>query len=172
MANFVVAAVVVAMTATSALAHDHHEAKVKGTWTNPLGACVQHIISFDPATGDLVCTGTSHWRGTWKGSTTWKVTGNQDASGAASGRIDEVFTGRAADGRKGGLTFVEHFTLDAEGNIDISGHVTHSCGALTGSHGHARWIGTSSATDGSGEGTYSGGWREGHSHQKRCYSAK
>jgi hypothetical protein len=167
------AAAALAIATTAALAEHHHGSKkVKGTWVNPVGSCVQHIISFDPATGDLVCTGTSDWTGTWKGSTAWKLTGNQDpGSGAVSGRIAEVFTGRAADGRKGGLTFVEHLELDAEGNIDITGHITHSCGALTGSSGHAHWVGTSSVADGSGHGPYTGRWQEGRStHHKHCHA--
>jgi hypothetical protein len=169
----VAAAAALAIATTAALADHHHGSKkVKGTWVNPVGSCVQHIISFDPATGDLVCTGTSDWTGTWKGSTAWRLTGNQDTgSGAVSGRIAEVFTGRAADGRKGRLTFVEHLELDAEGNIDITGHITHSCGALTGSSGHAHWVGTSSVADGSGHGPYTGRWHEGRStHRKRCHA--
>lgn len=145
----------------------HFRSLVSGTWSNPVGACVAHIVKFDPATGDITCTGTSAWTGTWTGSTTWKVTGNQDlATGAGSGRIDEVFTGHAADGRSGTLTFVENFTLDAAGNIDIHGRIVSSSGELARSHGRARWVGTSSATTGSGSGTYSGRW---HQARHRCH---
>jgi hypothetical protein len=138
-----------------------HASKVKGHWSNPVGACVAHIISFDPATGDLKCTGTSKWTGTWKGSTKWTFDGNMDpATGEATGRIDEVFKGKIADGRKGKLTFVEKMTLDPEGNIDIHGHIVDSSGGLAGAHGRARWTGTSSATDGSGSGPYTGRWHK------------
>jgi hypothetical protein len=83
-----------------------------------------------------------------------------------SGSIREVFTGRAHDGRKGTLTFVEHFTLDTAGNIDIKGKIVKSAGRLAGSHGHARWIGTANA-DGSGTGSYSGRWNEGGQRHHR-----
>jgi hypothetical protein len=140
-----------------------HESSVRGTWTNPLGSCVAHITRFDPATGDLSCTGTSAWTGTWRGATTWTVTGNQNpTTGAGSGRIDEVFIGRAAHGRSGSLTFVEHFTLDATGKIAIHGRIVKGTGGFKGSRGTASWIGTSSATDGSGSGTYRGRWRPPH----------
>jgi hypothetical protein len=151
--------VVVATSAASA-AHRDHLSKLKGEWSNPVGACVGHIIKVDPTTGDLLsCSGTSDWTGTWKGSTTWTLTGDVSLTTGGSGRIDEVFTGRARDGRKGKLTFVEHFTLTAAGHIDIKGRIVKSFGGLLGSHGHARWIGTANA-DGSGTGTYSGGWHE------------
>ena len=141
--------------------HRDHRAKLKGRWTNPVGACVAHILKADPATGDVLgCTGTSAWTGTWTGSTTWRLTGDVSLTAGGSGRIDEVFKGRARDGRRGTLTFVEHFTLDAAGNIDITGRIVKSSGRLAGSRGRARWIGTTSA-DGSGSGTYSGRWREG-----------
>jgi hypothetical protein len=160
----VVAACALASVAVpAASAHQrHHLTKVSGTWSNPLGACVAHLTRFDPATGDFNCTGTSDWTGSWTGSTTWTVTGNQDlVTGASSGRIDEVFTGRAAHSRRGTLTFVERFTLDAAGNIHIHGPIVGSSRGLVGSRGHAEWVGTSSATDGSGSGTYSGRWNQG-----------
>jgi hypothetical protein len=149
----------------------HHLSKLKGEWSNPAGACVAHIIKVDPTTGDLLsCSGTSDWTGTWKGSTTWTLTGDVSLTAGGSGRIDEVFKGRARDGRKGRLTFVEHFTLDAAGNIDITGKIVKSSGRLAGSHGHARWIGTANA-DGSGTGTYSGRWHEGRQrHHKHPHS--
>jgi hypothetical protein len=163
------AAVMLAMTPTAVSAHHHHgSTKVKGHWSDPVGACVAHIISFDPATGATKCTGTSDWTGTWRGSTTWTLTGTLDpATGTGSGRIDEVFTGRARDGRKGRLTFVEHITLGAGGSTDIKGRIVGSCGGLAGSAGHARWVGTTNAADGSGSGTYSGRWHQGTRH-KRC----
>jgi hypothetical protein len=68
----------------------------------------------------------------------------------------------------GKLTFVEHFTLDAAGRIDIKGKIVKSSGALAGSRGHARWVGTTKA-DGSGSGTYFGRWREDRQHRgHRC----
>src|SRR5204862_2859779 len=107
------------LIAPVAQAHHGHSAKVSGDWSNPVGACVAHIIQVDPATGDLLsCSGTSDWTGTWTGSTTWTLTGDISLTAGGSGRIDEVFTGHAADGRAGTLTFVEHFTLDATGHID------------------------------------------------------
>jgi hypothetical protein len=149
------------LVAPAASAHDRHHSKVAGDWTNPVGACVAHITSVDPATGDLLgCTGTSDWTGTWTGSTTWTLTGRVSLTTGGSGRIDEVFTGHAADGRAGTLTFVEHFTLDATGHIDVTGRIVRSSGGLAGSRGHAHWVGTANA-DGSGIGTYSGRWHEG-----------
>src|SRR3954468_21215691 len=150
------------LAAPAASGHGH---QVRGTWTNPVGACVQHIVEFDPATGDITCTGTSEWTGTWSGSTTWTFTGKLDpATCAGSGDIDEVFTGHA--GRKHGkLTFHEHMTLDAAGNIDIRGKIVTGSGQLAGSSGRARWVGTSSAVDGSGEGTYSGQWHPPGQHK-------
>ena len=147
--------------------HRHHLSKLKGEWSNPVGACVAHIIKVDPTSGDLLsCTGTSDWTGTWKGSTTWTLTGDVSLTAGGSGSIREVFIGRAHDGRKGTLTFVEHFTLDAAGNIDIKGKIVKSAGRLAGSHGHARWIGTANA-DGSGTGSYSGRWHEGGQRHHR-----
>jgi hypothetical protein len=141
--------------------HGHPLSKVKGKWSNPVGACVAHIIKVDPTTGDLLsCSGTSDWTGTWKGATRWTLTGDVSLTTGGSGRIDEVFKGRARDGRKGSLIFREHFTLDAAGNIDIKGRIVKSSGKLEGSHGRARWVGTATA-DGSGSGTYSGRWHEG-----------
>jgi hypothetical protein len=138
-----------------------HGTRVKGAWTNPVGACVGHIAKTDPATGDVLgCTGTSKWTGTWKGSTTWRLTGRISLTAGGSGRIHEVFTGRARDGRRGTLTFSERFTLAANGDIDITGRIGKSSGRLAHSHGRARWVGTTAA-DGSGRGTYSGRWREG-----------
>jgi hypothetical protein len=160
----------VALVAPAAAAdHRPHLSKLKGKWSNPVGACVAHIIKTDPATGDLLgCSGTSDWTGTLNGSTTWTLTGDVSLTTGGSGRIEEVFTGRARDGRKGKLTFREHFTLDATGHIDIKGKIVKSSGSLAGSYGHARWIGTANA-DGSGTGRYSGRWHEGrrghHKHQ-------
>ena len=163
----------VALVASAASAdHRHNLSKLKGEWSNPVGACVAHIIKVDPTTGDLLsCTGTSNWTGTWKGSTKWTLTGDVSLTTGGSGRIDEVFTGRVRDGRKGRLTFVEHFTLDAAGNIDIKGKIVKSSGKLEGSYGHARWIGTANA-DGSGKGTYSGRWQEGRKgpHKQQHHS--
>ena len=152
----------VALFASAASAdHRHHLSKLKGEWSNPVGACVAHIIKVDPTTGDLLsCTGTSDWTGTWNGSTTWTLKGDISLTTGGSGHIREVFTGRARDGRKGKLTFVERFTLDASGHIDIQGKIVKSSGKLAGSYGHARWVGTANA-DGSGTGTYSGRWDEG-----------
>ncbi len=161
-------AVVVLVAPAASASHRDHRSNLRGRWTNPVGACVAHIIKLDPATGDLLeCTGTSDWTGTWKGSTTWRLTGDVSLTTGGSGRIDEVFKGRARDGRRGSLTFVEHFTLDAAGTIDITGRIVKSSGRLAGSHGRARWIGTTRA-DGSGSGTYSGRWREArrHRHQR------
>jgi hypothetical protein len=155
--------------AATALAGEVHAGatNVSGKWSDPMGACVGHIVSFDPATGDITCTGGSTWTGTWKGTTTWTLTGNQNpVTHAVSARIDETFTGRAADGRKGTLAFVERLSIDPTGKTNITGHIIRSCGALAGSQGHARWIGTSAA-DGSGSGTYSGQWKEGRG-VKRC----
>jgi hypothetical protein len=162
----------VALVASAASAdHRPHLSKLKGDWTNPVGACVAHIIKVDPATGDLLsCSGTSDWTGTWKGSTKWTLTGDVSLTTGGSGRIDEVFKGRARDGRKGKLTFRERFTLDAAGHIDIKGKIVKSSGSLAGSHGHVRWIGTANA-DGSGSGTYSGRWHEGRKrHHKHHHS--
>jgi len=69
--------------------------------------------------------------------------------------------GDAAGGRAGTLTFVESLSIDASGGTSVRGHITNSSGALAGSSGHASWIGIS-AQDGSGSGTYSRRWREGH----------
>src|SRR4051794_9916518 len=97
--------------------------------------------------------------GTWAGSTTWTLTGRQDpVSGTITGRIDEVFKGRARRGGRGTLTFIEQITIDAAGTTDIRGHIVRGSAALAGSRGHAHWIGQSNA-DGSGSGTYSGRWR-------------
>ena len=143
--------------------------KVRGRWTDPVGACAGHVVSLDPATGAIVCTRTSRWTGTWNGSTKWTLTRILDPSSAAvSGRVDEVFTGDAAGGRAGTLTFVESLSIDASGGTSIRGHITNSSGALAGSSGHASWIGIS-AQDGSGSGTYSRRWREGH-RRGACYS--
>ena len=156
------AIIVAALAVPAASAGDgHHLSKLKGKWSNPVGACVAHIIKVDPTSGDLLsCTGTSDWTGTWNGSTTWTLKGDISLTTGGSGHIREVFTGRARDGRKGKLTFVERFTLDASGRIDVQGKIVKSSGKLAGSYGHARWIGTANA-DGSGAGTYSGRWREG-----------
>jgi len=163
----IIAGIALIATPAAAARHRHSASVVHGAWTDPAGACTAHIVSFDPATGALTCTGTSTWIGTWAGSTTWTLTGRQDpASGAITGRIDEVFKGRASGGRRGTLTFVEHLTLDAAGNTDISGHVVRSAGELTGSRGHARWIGHSNA-DGSGSGTYSGRWQRVKPHRQQ-----
>jgi hypothetical protein len=71
--------------------------------------------------------------------TTWTLTGNQNpATGEGSGRIDEVFRGRAANGRRGSLTFSEHFELTAAGTIAIYGRITKGSGAFKGSHGTAK----------------------------------
>ena len=158
----------VAAIVPAASANDHqHLSKVKGEWSNPVGACVAHIIDVDSATGDVLgCSGTSDWTGTWKGSTAWTLTGDISLTTGGSGRIREVFKGRARGGREGKLTFVERFTLDAAGHIDIKGKIVKSSGRLAGSHGKARWIGTANA-DGSGVGTYSGHWHEGGQRHHR-----
>ena len=151
----------VAGVAAVASADPGHTPKVSGDWSNPVGACIGHIIEVDPTTGDLLsCSGTSDWTGTWTGSTTWTLTGDISLTAGGSGRIDEVFTGHSPDGRAGTLTFVEQFTLDATGHIDITGKIVDSSGQLAGSHGHAHWVGTANL-DGSGRGTYSGRWHEG-----------
>jgi parallel beta-helix repeat protein len=159
-----VVALVALSGAPAASAGPSHTSKVRGTWSNPVGACVAHIISFDPSTGDFVCEGTSHWTGTWTGSTAWTLTGNQSPTGAVSGRIDEVFKGHVADGSTGTLTFVEHITIDVAGNTDIRGSIVDSSGGLAHSQGHARWSGISNP-DGSGSGSYFGQWHQG---QPQC----
>jgi parallel beta-helix repeat protein len=160
-----IVALVALSGAPAASAGPSHTSKVRGTWSDPVGACVAHIISFDPKTGDFVCTGTSHWTGTWTGSTTWTLTGNQSpTTGAVSGRIDEAFKGHLADGTTGTLTFAEHVTIDPDGDTDIRGSIVNSSGGLAYSQGHARWIGNSNP-DGSGSGSYSGQWHQG---QPQC----
>jgi uncharacterized protein (DUF2147 family) len=155
----VLSAAAILAAGASAAAAGKPPAQGKGHWTNPVGACVGHIISNDPVTGDYKCSGTSSWTGTWKGSTKWTATGNLDAAtGAATGKIHEVFKGKIADGRKGKLVFEETMTLDAKGNIDIRGKIVKSSGGLAGAHGKAHWTGTSSVADGSGAGPYSGSW--------------
>jgi hypothetical protein len=150
-----------ALAAAPASANHVHLTKLTGDWTNPVGACVNTITKFDPATGDvLACTGTSDWTGTWRGSTTWKLHGRVGLTTGGSGHLDEVFTGRSASGHKGKLTFSEHFTIDPSGKIDIKGTIVKGSGRLGGSTGRARWIGTTAA-DGSGSGTYTGRWHEG-----------
>jgi hypothetical protein len=145
----------------AAAAKHHPLTRVHGGWSDPVGACVAHIVSFDAATGAVTCTGTSKWTGTWVGSTTWTLTGRQDpATGVLTGQIHEVFKGHAARGRHGTLTFVEQITVDAAGKTDIRGHIVRGSGGLAGAHGDAHWIGQS-GTDGSGSGTYSGRWRAG-----------
>jgi hypothetical protein len=147
--------------------HPDHPLKARGMWSDPVGACVAHIISFDATTGDLVCSGTSEWTGTWTGSTTWTLTGNQSlTTGAISGRIDEVFTGHVPGGRSGTLTFVEHITIDPAGDTAIRGRIVDSSGGLARSHGHARWIGISNL-DGSGSGRYFGHWHRDQKHGHR-----
>jgi hypothetical protein len=158
----VAAAVLASLPPVAAHAAGHqHTTGVHGTWSDPVGACVAHIVSFDPATGDLTCTGTSAWTGTWAGSTTWTLTGRQDpVSGTITGRINEVFKGRARHAGRGTLTFVEQITIGAAGNTDIRGHIVRGSAALAGARGHAHWTGHSNA-DGSGSGTYSGQWHFG-----------
>lgn len=165
----VVGALAAVVAPAAAAHHRQHLSKVKGSWSNPVGACVAHIIKADPTTGDLLsCSGTSDWTGTWTGSTTWTLTGDVSLTTGGSGRIREVFRGHGPHGRKGKLTFVEHFMLDAAGRIDIKGKIVRSSGGLAGSRGHARWVGTTKA-DGSGSGTYSGRWHEGrHRKRHRC----
>jgi hypothetical protein len=172
LATTVACLTLVLLVAPAVSAHHRHGSKVAGDWTNPVGACVAHITNVDPATGDLLgCTGTSDWTGTWTGSTTWTLTGRVSLTTGGSGQIEEVFTGHAADGRAGTLTFIEHFTLDATGHIDIKGRIVQSTGGLAGSRGYARWVGTANA-DGSGVGTYSGRWHEGckRHHKHRPHS--
>jgi len=157
--------VVLVLMAPAASAHNpQHPLKVSGTWSDPPGACIDHIISFDPSTGDFACTGTSEWTGTWTGSTTWTLTGNQNpTTGATSGRINEVFRGHLPNGSAGTLTFVERITIDPAGNTAIRGRIVDSSGGLARSHGHARWIGVSN-TEGSGGGSYFGHWNQDRKH--------
>ena len=157
--------VVLVLMAPTASAHNpQHPLKVSGTWSDPPGACIDHIISLDPSTGDFACTGTSEWTGTWTGSTTWTLTGNQNpTTGATSGRINEVFTGHLPNGSAGTLTFVERITIDPAGNTDIRGRIVDSSGGLARSHGHARWRGVSNA-GGSGSGSYLGHWNQDRKH--------
>ena len=132
-----------------------------------MGACVAHIIKVDPTTGDLLsCTGTSDWTGTWKGSTTWTLTGDVSLTTGGSGRIDEVFTGPRPRRPKGQVDLRRALHPRRRWDIDIKGKIVKSSGKLAGSHGHARWIGTANA-DGSGNGTYSGRWHEGGSGTTR-----
>jgi hypothetical protein len=157
----------VALVTATASAGQGHSSKLKGKWTNPVGACTQHIIKVDPANGDVLsCSGTSDWTGSWKGSTTWTLTGDVSLTKGGSGRIKEVFKGRARDGRKGTLTFTERFTIEPTGAIDIKGTIVKGSGGLAGSKGHVRWVGTTKA-DGSGVGTYSGRWQEGQAKHRK-----
>jgi hypothetical protein len=133
--------------------------RVHGAWTDPAGSCVSHL-TVDPATGVFTCTGTTAWTGTWVGSTTWTLTAHRDpASGVLTGRIREVFKGRAGR-RHGTLTFVEQLTQDATGKEVSRGRIVRGSGGLAGSRGDVRFIGQSNR-DGSGSGTYSGRWRPG-----------
>ena len=135
-------------------------ARVHGTWTDPVGACVAHYTSIDAANGNFTCTGTSVFTGTWVGSTTWTFTAHIDPpTGMITGTTREIFTGRARQ-RHGTLTLVEKVKLDASGKQVDSAHIVRGTGGLAGSTGHARFVGQSNP-DGSATGTYSGRWRPG-----------
>jgi hypothetical protein len=159
--------VVLAVTAATSAASPAHPAKrhplirVHGTWTDPVGTCVSHVTSFDPATGTFTCTGTTVFTGTWVGSTTWTLTGRRDPSSRiVTGEIHEVFKGHTRGGRRGTLTFVEQLTEDATGKEDTRARIVRGSGGMAGSRGQVHFIGQSNP-DNSGSGTYSGLWRLG-----------
>lgn len=123
--------------------------------------------SYDPFTKKLSCGGSTYWKGTWTGITSYRVSGTVDLlTGDALGTIRETFVGRADDGSVGTLEFRERFWLTgATKRFDLEATIVRSTGGFAGSNGRATFDGTDNLITGSG--TYAGHWTQPSSHTTR-----
>jgi hypothetical protein len=134
---------------------------VGGSWVG-LANCV--FTSFDPATGDFVCIGSTSWEGSWTGITHYDLTGNfNPVTGDWHGTITETFTGTSlADKSTGSLNLQGSLTVEGatqavhveEDIIDGDGDRSFRC-----SSGHATFDGLADAVGGMGG--YHGSWTHG-----------
>jgi hypothetical protein len=135
--------------------------RVSGTWQTiiPASLTSYHPSAGDPTTGTYTGVGTTLWRGTWTGVTEYKIQGTANLiTAAGSGTLQETFVGRAAGGGRGTLRFVETYTLDETGHVEIRCKITGGSGAFAGSRGSATFVGTELSVA-TGHGSYSGLWQ-------------
>jgi hypothetical protein len=147
-----------AVMAPPALASNTRGEVVAGQWGGAV-PCVP--TSADPTTGETTCLGSTTWIGGLTGQTHYVFTGTLDlTTGAGSGKIDETFIGRDADGRTGTLRFTETIAskptgLPATGSVVIDAKVVEATGDFAGTRGELVFEGTVNAVAGD-LGTYSG----------------
>jgi hypothetical protein len=129
---------------------------VSGTWTQLVNCA---ITSYNLATKQATCVGSSVWTGTWTGVTHYSFHGSLDLlAGDAQGTVDETFSGRSADGGTGTLCFHEWLTLTgATSTLYIRAALLSGTGDFTGSTGNATFTGTDNVA--TGFGTYAGWWQ-------------
>jgi hypothetical protein len=105
------------------------------------------------------------WEGTWTGVAEYTFHGRVDAvTGAGSGTIDEVFTGRDRDGRLGTIRFAETATLTPTGvpdtfSLRLEMRIVKGTGDFANARGEAVAVGLGNAAF--SEGTFSGQWTPG-----------
>jgi hypothetical protein len=130
--------------------------QVHGSWQQLVNCA---LTSYDPVTKAFSCVGSTAWHGTWTGVTRYTVSGTADlVSGDASGTIRETFYGRADDGTRGRLDFLDQFQLDgATSRFHLDADIVRGRGGFQGSRGHATFDGTDNLATGSG--TYAGWWK-------------
>lgn len=84
----------------------------------------------DSTKGTYEAVGSSQWQGTWTGVTTYRARGTSDLNrgGAGSGVLDETFTGGAADGDTGTLSFRWTYVFEPDGRIRLDGRIVGGTG--------------------------------------------
>lgn len=128
---------------------------VAGQWQQVVNCLFTH---YDPTTHAMGCEGSTLWHGTWSGITHYHVEGTYDLlTGDSSGTLHETFYGYDRAGRRGTMTFSEHYTIvGATSALHIAAQITAATGDFAGARGAATFDGSDNLATGSG--TYAGEW--------------
>lgn len=136
--------------------------RVSGQWQTlvPVTLTSYSPSTGDPTTGQYEGVGSTLWRGTWTGITTYTIRGNANlVTGAGSGSLTETFVGRSVAGGTGTITFTETYTLDSGGHLRIQARIVGATGDFVRAHGVVTFVGTELGVV-TGSGTYNGNWNE------------
>jgi hypothetical protein len=135
---------------------------VSGRWVDTL-PCLGIAL---PISGAFHCAGSSHWDGTWTGSTRYVADGAVSLiTGDAHGTVNETFQGWTPKGTHGRLLLGERFVVrGATHRVHREFEVIDSGGGLARSYGSGSFEGTAAGP--MAMGTYRGKWGDrGRRHQ-------
>lgn len=165
-ARIAAAAVAAALMLLPLPAHAASADRVEGKWQTLVPAALTSFTpsKANPTTGAFTAVGSTEWRGTWIGVTTYTMSGTIDLlTNESSGVLQETFIGTtggtpAAAGEVGTLMLTEQFTLGVDGDLQIHCRIVGGAGRFAESRGHVDFEGQMlSVVEGSG--TYAGAWK-------------